>query len=91
MALDAGPTSIVSLMRIRPVSRPALGYTGSFGNCTAGDVTDNGVVDVDDLLTVINAWGGVCAPFCPADLAPAPVVDGVVNVDDLLEVINNWG
>ena len=53
-----------------------------------GDVDLNGVVDVDDLLMLINAWGQCPAPpeACPADL------DGnlVVDVDDLLMVINNW-
>jgi glucose/arabinose dehydrogenase len=55
----------------------------------------NGIVDVDDLLAVINAWGACLAPpaQCPADIAPLgpPMGDGVVNVDDLLAVINNWG
>jgi hypothetical protein len=69
----------------------AINLNGSLG--TPGDVTDNGIVDVDDLLGVINAWGPSCAPpaFCPADLAPTPTGNGVIDVDDLLEVINNWG
>jgi hypothetical protein len=67
----------------------AVNLNGSLG--TPGDVTDNGVVDVDDLLGVINSWGSKCAPFCPADLAPPPSGNGVVDVDDLLQVINNWG
>jgi hypothetical protein len=50
----------------------------------------NGVVDVDDLLAIINAWGP-CPPGtiddCPEDLT----ANGVVNVDDLLIVINAWG
>jgi hypothetical protein len=46
----------------------------------------NGVVDVDDLLTVINNWGDCPAP-CAADI----MLDGVVDVDDLLAVINAWG
>ena len=52
----------------------------------------NGLIDVDDLLAVINAWGK-CAGTprtCPADIAPSGG-DGVVNVDDLLLIINNWG
>ena len=53
-----------------------------------GDITGDGIVNVDDLLAVINSWGR-CAG-CPADIAPAGG-DGVVNVDDLLAVINNWG
>jgi hypothetical protein len=55
-----------------------------------GDITHDGVVDVDDLLAVINAWGA-CDEPCPADIAPETNGDGIVNVDDLLMVINNWG
>ena len=53
-----------------------------------GDVTGNGVVDVDDLIAVVNAWGAcpVPPPSCDADLTG----NGVVDVDDLLEVINHW-
>lgn len=55
-----------------------------------GDVDGNGAVNVDDLLSVINAWGACRAQtFCKADVAPAGG-NGVVNVDDLLEVINHW-
>jgi hypothetical protein len=49
---------------------------------TAGD----GLVNVDDLLMVINAWGA-CVRECPADIT----ADNTVNVDDLLAVINAWG
>lgn len=55
-----------------------------------GDITGDGVVGVPDLLTVINSWG-VCAPPCPADVAPPPSGDGTVGVPDLLFIINNWG
>ena len=53
-----------------------------------GDIDHNGVVDVDDLLAVINAWG-TCPPKgkCAADTNG----DNQVDVDDLLNVINNWG
>lgn len=50
-----------------------------------GDVTGDDIVNANDLLAVINAWGP-CAP-CPADLTD----DGQVNVNDLLAVINGWG
>ena len=50
-----------------------------------GDVTGDGVVNVNDLLAVINGWGA-CPPSCPADLNG----DDVVNVADLLIVITNW-
>lgn len=53
-----------------------------------GDVTRNGVVNTDDLLSIIGSWGPCPNPLtCPADLD----VNGTVNTDDLLEVITNWG
>ena len=54
-----------------------------------GDVTGNGVTNVDDLLAVINSWGS-CPGVCPADIAP-PGGNCLINVDDLLGVINDWG
>jgi hypothetical protein len=49
-----------------------------------GDTNCDGVVNVDDLLTVILAWG-------TSDPRADVNHDGVVNVDDLLMVILNWG
>jgi hypothetical protein len=54
-------------------------------DCMPGDVNCDGVVNVDDLFAVLNAWG-VC-DGCPEDLND----DGFVNVDDLFVVLNNWG
>ena len=52
------------------------------------------MVNVNDLLGVINAWGACanCPPTgnCAADVAPA-AGDCQVNVNDLLAIINNWG
>jgi hypothetical protein len=58
-----------------------------------GDVNLNGIVNVDDLLAVITAWGACPNPpaTCPSDVAPPPNGNGLVNVDDLLAVIVNWG
>jgi hypothetical protein len=69
-----------------------IGPTTCVGDITPGPSGD-GVVNVDDLLTVINAWGPCPPPpqDCPADVSPLPRGDGVVNVDDLLIVINAWG
>ena len=54
--------------------------------CCAADIdaSQNGAVDVDDLLVVINQWG---ASGGTADIT----VDGDVDVDDLIAVINAWG
>ncbi|MHC5005120.1 MAG: hypothetical protein ACYTJ0_18595, partial [Planctomycetota bacterium] len=52
-------------------------------DCDA-DIDGNGVVDVDDLVTVILAWG--------TDDAAADVDgNGVVDVDDMVAVILAWG
>jgi hypothetical protein len=48
-----------------------------------GDITGDGLVNIDDLLAVINAWGHSGGP---ADLTN----DGIVNIDDLLFVITHW-
>ena len=56
----------------------------------AGDADENSVVNIDDLLAVINAWGP--CPNCFLIVCPADVNgDCMVNIDDLLLVINNWG
>jgi choice-of-anchor B domain-containing protein len=52
---------------------------------TPGDVTEDGVVDINDLFAVLNAWGP-CGG-CVEDLTD----DGMVNIDDLFVVLNNWG
>jgi hypothetical protein len=51
-----------------------------------GDITDDGCVDVDDLLAVINTWGSCKLSPCAADINQS----GAIDVDDLLIVINNW-
>jgi hypothetical protein len=56
---------------------------------TPGDTNGDGVVDVDDLVAVILAWGDCPKPpkDCPADVDGS----GEVDVDDLVMVILNWG
>jgi hypothetical protein len=57
-----------------------------------GDINSDGLVNIDDLLSVINQWGQ-CADDgpCAADITPTPGGNGEVDVDDLLTVINDWG
>jgi hypothetical protein len=52
-----------------------------------------GVVNIDDLLAVISAWGPCPAPpaACPANIVNSGASAGVVNIDDLLAVISAWG
>jgi len=49
-----------------------------------------GVVNIDDLLKVINAWG-VCPPPPPPVCQQDITRSGAVDIDDLLAVINAWG
>lgn len=70
---------------------------GKFGNRKFGDVDENGVGDLDDLLFIISSWGPCGSPPCAADVFPpaGPTTcnngDGQINIDDLLFAINNWG
>jgi hypothetical protein len=48
-------------------------------------VAGDGIINIDDLLTIINGWG-VCDQ-CLADIDG----DDDVDIDDLLAVINGWG
>ena len=48
------------------------------------DITEDGVVNVNDLLAVIGYWG---SSIPAGDLN----YDGIVDVSDLLVVIANWG
>jgi hypothetical protein len=51
----------------------------------AGDINNDGTVNIDDLLAVIAMWEP-CAGTCVADLDH----NGTINIDDLLFVINHW-
>jgi hypothetical protein len=52
-----------------------------------GDVNGDQLVNVDDLLGVINAWGVCSNPQnCPQDVT----CNNAIDIDDLLAVINNW-
>ena len=55
-------------------------------SCTPsdGDTNDDGVVNVEDLLTVLGDWG--CTGACDGDTN----CDEVVDVSDLLDVLGNW-
>ena len=50
-----------------------------------GDINADGVVNVNDLMAIIAAWGPCTG--CDADVN----VDGVVNVNDLMAIIAAWG
>ncbi|MEM7228036.1 MAG: hypothetical protein AAF432_04390 [Planctomycetota bacterium] len=53
----------------------------------------NGVVNVDDLIAVINAFGSSDShcDVTPVDLMTFAIGDGVVNIDDVLHVMIEFG
>ncbi len=64
--------------RARQAVVPPLQANGKLGN---------GVVNIDDLVTVINAMN---TKVPRGDLWPESL-DGVVTFDDFIAVLNNWG
>jgi hypothetical protein len=52
----------------------------------AGDTDNNGKIDSNDLLAVLNHWQAGGQSRSNGDLTG----DGVVNILDLLQVLNNW-
>jgi hypothetical protein len=55
-----------------------------FGSTCPADITGDGVVDVDDLLALLAAWGNTSGP---EDIDK----DGFVGAADLLELLAAWG
>ena len=47
-----------------------------------GDLNDDSVINIDDLLSILSAWGG-----SDGDANG----DGLTNIDDILLVLSNWG
>jgi hypothetical protein len=94
MGFDASPNGRYVIARGLVNATTRVAFLIDRGVLCPGDIAPpggggDGQVNIDDLLTVINAWGACddpCPP-CAADL------DGNcnVNIDDLLAVINAWG
>jgi len=88
-----------------PMSGGAFALTGGFWPGGGAPVplcpadiapapSGDNLVNVQDLLAVIGAWGACANPNnCAADIAPIgpPMGDDLVNVQDLLAVIGAWG
>jgi len=50
-----------------------------------GDVNGDGLLNVEDLLMMLSAWGS-CSGDCSEDITG----DGVVDVSDLLQLLSYW-
>ncbi len=51
----------------------------------AADVNCSGIVNIDDIFTVLGDWGSCY--FCAADVNG----DGLVNIDDIFAILGDWG
>jgi len=60
-------------------------FTGS--TPCPGDITGNGVVDMEDLLGILEGFGQ-CPP-CDDDCDPS--TDAMFGISDLLQVLQDWG
>jgi hypothetical protein len=91
---DAPPKCAVATINLFRAGSPASMTVNTVGpNTCLADVNGSGVTDIDDLLSVISAWGSCAntsACGCPADVAPVGG-NNAVDIDDLLGVISGWG
>lgn len=55
-----------------------------------GDVNCDRLVNMDDLLAVISAWGPDAPQATFGSGTPDLNADRAVNIDDLLVIVNNW-
>lgn len=53
------------------------------------DLTGDGIVDVDDILMVLQGWGG-CSPTGITQCVGDVTLDGYVNQHDLLLLFMHW-
>ncbi|MCI0631214.1 MAG: hypothetical protein L0Y44_11245 [Phycisphaerales bacterium] len=89
---DAPPVAVTAFIGLFKPGTPSGAFAQTIGPAKLGDINADGVVNVEDLLLVISAWGPCPPPpaTCPADIEPSGG-NGVVNIGDLLLLIGNWG
>ncbi len=55
-----------------------------------GDITGDGIVNIDDIFAVLGLWGDCpdpCPPYCEGDVNE----DCTVNIDDIFFILGHWG
>jgi endoglucanase Acf2 len=69
-----------------PAGQTAARSASAADTCEVGDFNGDGVLDVSDLLTLLQAWGPCNDPPCQTDLNG----DGTTNVHDLQALLAAW-
>ena len=75
--------------RLAPTAAISAAVDGPDDTGVIGDLTGDGLVDVQDLLSLLSAWGrcpAPCPPSCSGDLNG----DCQVDTADLLQMLANW-
>jgi hypothetical protein len=83
---DGNETEATPDLDLLPRVHPLRVDRGAYENecaCPA-DVDEDGVVDEDDFLALLDAWG-------PCTCSEEMYGDGVVGIDDLVFVVESWG
>lgn len=58
-----------------------------FGYIPPGDIDQDGIVGMTDLLILFEVWGDVCPDACPSDITG----DDETDIEDMLELLATWG
>ena len=88
-SLDLGPNGMDNTYGAGRADAYAA-VTEALSQLNPSDLNGDAVVDVDDLLQLLSAWGSCgtfCPPYCVEDINQSCQVD----VDDLLLLLSNWG
>jgi len=80
--MESPKTTILLIAVLAAVFNPVLSANS---NCI-GNTNEDDLINIDDLLAVLSAWG-TCNDPCAEDLDDS----GVVDNDDVLSVITAWG
>jgi hypothetical protein len=80
--MESPKTTILLIAVLAVVFNPVL---SADSNCI-GNTNEDDLINIEDLLTVLSAWG-TCNDPCVEDLDDS----GVVDNDDVLSVITAWG
>ena len=61
---------------------------GGGGDCTAGDVNADGIINVLDIVSAVNFIMGVSSPSADEECAADFNADGTINVLDIVSIVN---